>query len=96
MERGATIKRRKIVTFAGLSQPLSLFGWLQYLEGAHQRIVHTHHSTRIIELSTVVGGREYGDKLPPRIEFVSVFHDLMGTANKVEIVSVRREKCERR
>ena len=34
---------------------LFLLSWLEYLEAAHERLIHTHHSTGIIELTTVCG-----------------------------------------
>ena len=49
-----------------------------YLEGAHQCLVHRHHTAGVIELSTVVGGREQGHQLPLGEKLVTVFDNLEG------------------
>jgi len=63
-----------------------LLSWLQNLEGAHQGLVHSHHGTCIIELSTVVGSTEQSHELSLSEELVAVFHDLMGSADEVHLV----------
>lgn len=35
--------------------PLILISGLEDLEGAHKGLIHTHHGTSIVKLSTVVG-----------------------------------------
>ena len=49
-----------------------------YLEGAHQCLVHRHHPPGVIKLSTVVGGREQSDKLPFGEKLVTIFDNLEG------------------
>jgi hypothetical protein len=66
-----------------VGEALSLFGWLQNLERAHERFVDTHHSTCIIEFTTVIWSREESNKLPPSEKLVAVLNDLMGTANQI-------------
>lgn len=47
-----------------------------HLEGAHERLVHTHHGPGIIKLSAVVGSREQSDKLPLGEKFITIFYNL--------------------
>lgn len=47
-----------------------------YLEGTKQCLIHTHHSTRVIEFSTVIRRREQSHQLSLREELVPVFDDL--------------------
>jgi len=65
-----------------------LLTWLQYLEGAHQCLVYTHHAPGIVKLPAVVGGGEQGDQLPLGEKLVPILHDLMSSAYQVQIVSV--------
>lgn len=65
-----------------------LLTWLQYLEGAHQSLVYTHHPPGVVKLSAVVGGGEQGDQLSLREKLVTILHDLMSSAYQVQIVSV--------
>lgn len=53
-----------------------LLAWLQYLEGAHQRLVYTHHPPGIVKLPAVVGSGEQGDQLPLGEKLVPILHDL--------------------
>lgn len=57
-----------------------------YLERAEQRLVNAHHCTSVVELSTVVGCAEEGDQLALGKELVTVFDDLVGTADQIHIV----------
>jgi len=61
---------------------------LQNLERTHQRIIHSHHGTRIIKLSTIVGCRKHRHQFAIGKEFVSVFDDLMGSHDEVEVMAV--------
>lgn len=77
---GALVVARRRCGTAGAGRvavgELLLVRRLQDLEGAHQRLVHRHHGTRVVELSAVVGRREERDQLPLGEELVPVFHDL--------------------
>ena len=61
---------------------------LQNLERAHQSIIHSHHCTCIVKLSTIVGSGKYSYQFTIGKEFISVFDDLMGSHNEVEVVTV--------
>jgi len=65
---------------------LLLLSRLQDLERAQQALVHAHHRTSVVELATVVGRREEGDKLAFAEELVAVFDDLVGTADEIHVV----------
>lgn len=54
----------------------SFLGPHAYLEGAHERLIHTHHGAGIVKLSAVVGSREQGDELPLCEKLVTIFHHL--------------------
>lgn len=47
-----------------------------HLEGAHERLVHTHHGTGIVKLPTIVRSREEGDELPLCEKLITIFHHL--------------------
>lgn len=64
----------------------SVVGALQDRETAHQGVIHGHKCARIVEFSAVVRCTKNGDKLTSTEEFISVFDDLMGTANQVNII----------
>ena len=72
-----------------IRKTLSLFSWLEDLERTHQSFVYTHHSTRIVEFTAVVGSRKERHQLAPGKELVAVLHDLVGTANEIEVVLVQ-------
>ena len=59
---------------------------LQEWEAAHQGIVHGHQSSWIVELAAVIGRTEDSDELSTGKEFIAIFDDLMGTADKIDIV----------
>ncbi len=65
---------------------LLLLRRLQNLEGAQEALVHTHHRTRVVELTAVVWRREQRDELALREELIAVFHDLVCTADKIHVV----------
>jgi hypothetical protein len=71
-----------------------------YLEGTEQAFVHAHHRTRIVEFTAVVWCTEQGDELTLGEELISVFHDLMCTADEVHVVFLEeagydvRAECE--
>lgn len=56
------------------------------LEGAEQALVHAHHGARVVKLSTVVGCAEQGHQLTLGEKLVTVFDDLVGTADEVHVV----------
>lgn len=47
-----------------------------YLEGTHEGLVHAHHGSSIVKLSTVVGCREYCYKLPLGKELIAILNNL--------------------
>ncbi len=49
------------------------------LERAHQCLVHWHHGSRVVELSTIIWCTENSHKLPSSKEFVAVLHNLVHT-----------------
>lgn len=59
---------------------------ISYLERTQQTLIHAHHCTSIVKLSTVIGRAEERDQLPLREEFIPVFNDLMSAANQVHIM----------
>ena len=63
-----------------------------YLERTQQALVNAHHRTGIVKLATVIGRAEQGDELPLGEELVSVFHNLMGTADQVHIVLLQEAR----
>ena len=54
----------------------SKYGQCTHLEGAHQRVVHAHHSPRVVKLAAVVWRAEDGDQLAPRKELVPLLNNL--------------------
>mmetsp|Transcript_76523 Transcript_76523/g.211814 ORF Transcript_76523/g.211814 Transcript_76523/m.211814 type:complete len:264 (-) Transcript_76523:157-948(-) len=62
--------------------------WLQKLERAIQIAADLHHRGGIVELSTVVRCREYGDKLAIAEELVAVLHHLVRAADEVQVVAL--------
>lgn len=57
-----------------------------YLERTQQTLVDTHHGTRIVEFSAVVGRAEQRHQLPLRKELISVLDDLVRPTDEVHIV----------
>lgn len=62
---------------------------LTNLEGAHECLIDRHHATGIIELAAVVRCREESDKMTLRKKLIPILHHLMGTANKIKVVTVQ-------
>jgi hypothetical protein len=56
------------------------------LEGAKQRSVNVHDSAVVLEFSAIVWSRKNCYKLSFTEKFITLLHNLMGTANKVKIV----------
>jgi hypothetical protein len=69
---------------------LSLLGRFEDLEGAHECFIDAHHCAGIIEFPAVVGRGKESNELPTGKEFVSIFDDLMRTANEVQVVLVQK------
>lgn len=46
------------------------------MERTHQSFINTHHRTSIIKFTTIIGGREYGDKLSVSKEFIPILDNL--------------------
>ena len=57
-----------------------------HLERAQQALVNTHHGACVVELAAVVWCTEQGHELSFTEELVSIFDDLMSTANQVHVV----------
>ena len=56
-------------------------------EFAHKVLVHVHHGGIVVEVATVVFGAEDGHKLLVFAEeAITIFHDLMASADEVQIV----------
>lgn len=47
-----------------------------YLERAHKRLIHRHHTACVVELAAVVRRREQRNQLPLRKELVAVLNHL--------------------
>ena len=62
------------------------------LERTQQALVNAHHGTGIVEFATVVGSTEQGDQLALGEELVTVFHDLVRTANEVHVVLLQEAR----
>ena len=60
------------------------------MEGANQVFVDVHHRARVVELAAVVRRRKNCDELTPAEKFVALFDDLMGAADKVEVVGFEK------
>ena len=65
---------------------------LQDLEGAEQALVNTHHGACIVKLSAVVGSTEEGDELALGEELVSIFDDLMSTADEIHVMLLQEAR----
>lgn len=63
-----------------------------YLERAKQTLVDAHHGTRVVEFTTVVWRTEKCDQLSLREELVSIFHNLVGTADQIHIVFLQKAR----
>ena len=72
-----------------IRKALPLLCRFEDLKRTHERLVNTHHGTRIIELSAIVGGRKESHKLSPSKELVSILYNLVSTANQIQIVLVQ-------
>jgi len=84
----------KVTQFGGLGRTslvgksLSLLGRLEDLEAAHERVINTHHCSRVVEFSAVIGCREERHELPPSEELVAVLDDLVSSADEIKVVLV--------
>jgi hypothetical protein len=67
---------------------LSLLGRLENLETAHQGIIHAHHCSSIVKLTTVVGRREQSYQLPPCKEFIPILDNLVSSADQIQIMPI--------
>lgn len=65
---------------------LLLFCWFENLERAQESLVDAHHGPRIVKFTTVIWRREKSDELPLCKELVSIFDDLVRSANQVHVV----------
>ena len=55
-------------------------------EAAHQSVIDRHEGARVVEFTTVVGCTENGDQLAPTEELIAIFHDLVGSADEVDVI----------
>lgn len=62
------------------------------LERAKQTLVHAHHSTRVVELSTIVWRTKQGHELTLGEEFVSIFNDLMSPADQIHVMLLKEAR----
>lgn len=62
------------------------------LERAQEALVNAHHGTGVVKLSAVVGRAEEGHQLALGEELVSVFDDLVGTADEVHVVLLQESR----
>lgn len=60
-----------------------------YLERAHKCFVNTHHASRVIKFSTIVGCGEKSHQLAFGEEFVTIFNDLMSPTDQIKIVPIQ-------
>src|SRR5687767_8489565 len=66
-------------------------GRFQYLEGTHEIFVHRYHPSRIIEFSTIVGGREQCHQFSAGKEFISILHHLMRPYDQIQILMFHKQ-----
>lgn len=60
-----------------------LLTWFEDLEGAHERLVHRHHSAGVVKLAAIVWRREQGHELPLGKELVSIFDYLVSATYQI-------------
>ncbi|RUS73241.1 hypothetical protein EGW08_019000 [Elysia chlorotica] len=76
-----------------------------YLEGTHERVIHRHHATCIVKLSTVIGCRKQRDQLALGEKLITIFNNLQTETksqiqNSILVMSVEEladhvcSKCE--
>ena len=78
------------MTFYSDKASFFLLRRLQDLEGAHQRIVNAHHSSRVLKLPAIVGSRENGHQLSLCEELVAFLDHLMRPADEVDVVLLQK------
>lgn len=71
---------------------LFLLRWFQDLERAEQRFVNRHHCAGIVEFSTVIRRREQGYQLSLGEKLVSVFDNLMRSADQIHVVFLQEPR----
>lgn len=72
------------------SELLLLLRRFENLERAKKALVHTHHGTRVVELSAVVGCTEKRHQLAFGEELIAVFDDLMRATDQVHVVFLQK------
>jgi len=60
------------------------------LETTHECFINTHKGAGIVEFATVVGCRKESNKLTRGEKLVTIFDDLMSTANEIEILTFEK------
>ena len=68
------------------SKVLPLIGGLEDLKAAHERLIDGHHRARVVKLAAVIRRTKQGHELASLEEFVAVLHDLVSTANQVDVM----------
>mmetsp|Transcript_11629 Transcript_11629/g.26319 ORF Transcript_11629/g.26319 Transcript_11629/m.26319 type:complete len:236 (+) Transcript_11629:236-943(+) len=68
-----------------VEEALLLLHRLENLERAHERLVDVHHCTRVVELSAVVGCREYRHQLALSEKLVPILHNLVSADDEVKV-----------
>jgi len=66
-----------------------LLAGFQNLKRAHEGFVDRHHSASVVKFSAVIWRGEQSDELALGKEFVAIFDNLVGSTNKIEIVTVQ-------
>ena len=62
--------------------------WFQNLKGTHQSVIHSHHGSSIVKLSTVVWSGEYSYQFTVSEELITIFDNLMCPHDKVQVVTI--------
>ena len=68
------------------SSGLAIVSGSQDRETAHKGVINRHQSARVVKFTAVVGSTEHGHKLTAAEELVAVLNNLMGSADKVDVV----------
>jgi len=66
--------------------------WKTYLERTQQTLVDAHHGTCIVKFTAVVGCTEQCYELALGEEFVTIFYNLMRTADEVHVVLLQEAR----
>ena len=56
----------------------------------HEVGAHLHHSSRIVELSAIIGRRKYSDELPVRLKLIAVLHHLVRATDQTQLMALEK------